>query len=439
METGIVVLLALVVIYTILGHTLARIWITMPMFFVVAGAIAGPYGLGWISFGLDIPDVETLTELTLAFLLFADAASLDFNQVKEDSKLPGRLLFASFPMVVLFGTLIGYLIFPGEKIGFALLMGAILAPTDAALGLPIFSNPRVPVRIRRALNVESGLNDGLATPLVTLFIALTIEELGSGEQGHWLISAFGEIMIAVGVGLALGLLGGWLFVHAVRKNWTSNIARQIGNPALALLVFFTTKELGGNGFVAVFIGGLLFGFITRQILHDAIEYTEITGTFLSLFVWTIFGATIAIPLVQNFVPLALIYAVLSLTLVRMIPVAISMIGTRMRTDTTLMMGWLGPRGLASVVFLIMAYEAAYNAHVAIDLLVASVGWTILLSVLLHGASALPLANWYGQRLKNAATDIPEMLEVAEPKTLRRKAFHIRTGEGRQLPESDISD
>lgn len=428
MDTGIVILLALVVIYTILGHFLARIWISMPMFFVIAGAIVGPNGLGWTSFGLEATAVETLTELTLALLLFADAATLDFNRVKDDAKMPGRLLFIAFPLVVLMGALIAYILFPIEKLGFALLVGAILAPTDAALGLPIFNNRRVPVRIRRALNVESGLNDGLATPLVTLFIALALEELGGGGQSYWLLFAASEIAIAVGVGISLGLLGGWLFGQAVRKNWTSSMARQIGNPALALLVFFTTKELGGNGFVAVFVGGIVFGFITRNVLHDAIEYTEITGTFLSLFVWTIFGTVIAIPLLQDFAPLALLYAILSLTVVRMIPVAIAMIGTRMRKDTILMMGWLGPRGLASVVFLIMAYEAAHKAQVEIDLLVVSVGWTILLSVLLHGASALPLANWYGQRLENAGADIPEMVEVAEPKTLRRKAFHVVSGD-----------
>ena len=185
METGIVIILVLIVIYTILGHALGRISITMPMFFVIGGAIVGDNGLGWISIPLDASEVETLTELTLALLLFADAASLDFNQVKDDAQMPGRLLLIAFPLVFLTGGLLAYLIFPVEKLGFALLLGAILSPTDAALGLPIFNNPRVPVRIRRALNVESGLNDGLATPLVTLFIALTLEELGGGGQ-HWL-------------------------------------------------------------------------------------------------------------------------------------------------------------------------------------------------------------------------------------------------------------
>ena len=423
MITGIGLFFALIVIYTIMGYALGRISITMPMFFVIGGAIVGANGLGWISFGLEASEVEVLTELTLALLLFADAATLKFGEVKDDAKMPGRLLVIAFPLVLLFGALSGYLLFPSQGIGFALLLGAILAPTDAALGLPIFNNPRVPARVRRALNVESGLNDGLASPLVTLFIALALEQM-SGNQGQgWALSAVSELAIAVGVGTVLGLAGGWLFAQAVNKNWTSNVARQIGNPALALLVFFATKQLGGNGFVAVFVAGILFAFITRNVLHEAIEFTEITGTFLSLFVWTIFGSAIMLPLLIDFNSLALLYAVLSLTAVRMISVAIALIGTRLRKDTVLMMGWLGPRGLASVVFLIMAYEAAHKAHVETGLLVSTVGWTILLSVLLHGASALPLANWYARRLEGTSPDIPEMAEADEPQTIRRKVFH----------------
>ena len=424
METGILIFLALIVVYTILGRALSRVSITMPMFFVIAGAIVGPNGLKWVSFGIDTPDVELLTELTLALLLFADAASLELNQVKEDAVLPGRLLVIAFPLVVLVGALLAFLIFPVEKVGFALLLGTILAPTDAALGLPIFNNPRVPVRIRRALNVESGLNDGLATPLVTLFIALALEEWVGGGGQHWFLGVASEITIAVVVGIILGLVAGWLFAQSVHKNWTSSVARQIGNPMLALLVFFAAKELGGNGFVAVFVGGITFGYATRHVLSDAIEYTEITGTLLSLFVWTIFGAVMTIPLLLDFSLLALLYAILSLTVVRMIPVAISLIGTRMRKYTTFMMGWLGPRGLASVVFLIMVYEAAHEAQVEIDLMMATVGWTILLSVLLHGFSALPLANWYGRRLESASPDIPEMAEVSEPKTLRHRSSYF---------------
>ena len=422
METGLVLFLILVVLYTLFSKWLGRYSVTMPIVFVIAGALTGAQALGWITFSISQYNVEIFVEITLGLLLFADAATLDFRQVKDDASLPSRLLGISMPLTILMGALIAYLLAPKEGIGFALLIGTILAPTDAALGLAIFNNPRVPVRIRRALNVESGLNDGIATPLVNLFIALSLEEL-SGKTG-WLVSAVSEIAIGVGIGIALGLVGGWLFSTAMKHDWTSHVARQLGNPALALLIFFISKGLGGNAFVAVFIAGILFGFATRHLLHEATEYTEITGTAFSLFVWILFGSGLVIQLFTDFNPLALIYALLSLTIVRMIPVAISMIGTRLRADTVLMMGWLGPRGLASVVFLIIAYEAAHEANVHTDILIGMASWTILLSVLLHGISALPLANWYAQRLEKAGPEAVELMEMAELRTPRRKPFNV---------------
>jgi NhaP-type Na+/H+ or K+/H+ antiporter len=391
------------------------------MVFVIIGALTGAHALGWITLSLTASQTELFIEATLALLLFADAATLSFRDVELDAALPGRLLGIGMPLIILMGALVAYLLAPGEGLGFAFLVAVILAPTDAALGLPIFNNPRVPVRIRRALNVESGLNDGIATPLVTLFIALTLEEAGT-MGGHWLISALSEIAIGLVVGVALGWAGGRLFSLALEKDWTTEAARQIGNPALALLIFVGVKQLGGNGFVAVFVAGILFGHFTRHLLREATEFTEVVGTIFSLFVWTIFGSTLVIPLLQNFNLIAFIYALFSLTLVRILPVAISMIGKRLRSDTVLMMGWLGPRGLASVVFMILAYESAHETQASPDLLLAMAGWTIFLSVMLHGLSALPLANWYANRLSASNAGIPELADVAELRTLRRKPF-----------------
>ena len=422
-ETGMSVFFGLVVVYALFALWLGRFSITMPMLFVFAGAFFGAYGFGLIEFSFTTPDIERWTEITLALLLFADASTLNFNQVKDDASWPGRLLLFGMPLIILLGGLLAFILFPDERIGFALLLGTILAPTDAALGMPIFNNPRVPVRVRRALNVESGLNDGIASPLVVLFVALALEEMGN-IGGNWVASALSEIAIGCGVGILIGLSGGWLFRKAAEKNWTSNTARQIGNPALAMMVFFGAKLLHGNGFVAVFVAGILFGYATQNLLHEATEFTEITGTLMSLFVWAIFGATIVIPLFQNFNIKALVYALLSLTVIRMIPVAIAMIRTRTRIDTKLIMGWLGPRGLASVVFTIIALEAGHEANVPTDNLVAMAGWTILLSVLLHGISALPLANWYGRRLESASPDIPELFEVPELRTKRKAPFSV---------------
>jgi NhaP-type Na+/H+ or K+/H+ antiporter len=413
MSTGLVVFFALVVIYGAVSVWLGHLSITMPLIFVIVGALAGPKGL------ITAASAELLVEMTLALLLFADASTLAFRQVRDDPGPPVRLLLIAQPLVIALGGLVAYGLFPKEGAGAALLLAAILAPTDAALGLPIFNNPRAPVRIRRALNVESGLNDGIATPLVGLFIAMTIAEESQQVGSSWFLSALSQIGIGMAAGIAAGLLGGWLFSTALKRGWTAVTGEQIGNLALAMVAFWTAKALGGNGFVAAFVGGILFGHATRDSLHMATEFTETTGTLLSLFVWAAFGANLVPPLLQAFNPLSLLYALLSLTVIRMIPVAISMLGTHMRSDTTLIMGWFGPRGLASVVFVLMAYEAFHEAGQSADLLVDTATWTILLSVVLHGISAVPLANWYGRRLEAADTSAAELVEVAELGIRRR--------------------
>jgi len=412
MPTGIAVFLGLVVIYGALAVWLGRFSITMPIIFVAVGAVSGSRGLA------SAGGTESLVEMTLALLLFADATTLDFRRVRDDAGLPGRLLLIAMPLIVVLGGLVAYGLFPEEELGFALLLGAILAPTDAALGLPIFNNPRVPVRIRRALNVESGLNDGLATPLVTLFMALALAE-ETPQMGGWLLSALAEIGLGIGAGVAVGLLGGWLFATAAKRGWTSATGEQIGNLALALCAFWAAEALGGNGFVAAFVGGILFGHATRDRLHVATEFTETAGSTLSLLVWTIFGANLAGPLFQPFRPVELLYALISLTVIRMIPVAISMIRTRLRPDTVLLMGWFGPRGLASVVFTLIAYEAFHDASRSFDTLAAVATWTILLSVVLHGISAVPLANWYARRLEAGAAAAPELVDMPELGVRRR--------------------
>jgi NhaP-type Na+/H+ or K+/H+ antiporter len=407
-----VLVLLIVVMYTAYAAWLGRFSVTMPMVLVLAGALIGPDALGLIDLSASPALAERITEVTLALLLFADASTLDLGEVRRDAGLPRRLLLIGLPLTVLLGAAAAFVLFPDEGIGFALLIGAILAPTDAALGLPIFTNPRVPGRIRRALNIESGLNDGIATPLVTLFIALAIEEQQAAQDG-WLFDALSDIGLAVLVGVAGGLLGGRLFQAAVANHWTTPTAQRVGNLALALAVYWAALSVGGNGFIAAFCGGLAFGAATRYRLREATDFTEEGGTVLSTFVWTLFGITLVVPLVREFDARAFVFAALALTVARMVPVALSMNGTGLRRDTVLVMGWLGPRGLASVVFMLIAIEALHESEQEADTLAAMVGWAILLSVILHAVTAAPLAGWYARRLETAAPDIPELLPGPE--------------------------
>jgi len=419
MEIGLSIFFILVVLYAGFAARFDRASITMPMIFVSFGVLLGPYGFGLFQSTVEWLAIERFVEVTLVLLLFADAATLSFHQVSEDRLLPARLLLIGMPLTIVFGGLVALALFPGEKLGFALLLGTILAPTDAALGWPIFTNEKVPLRIRRALIVESGLNDGIATPFVTLFTALAVAESLSTQES-FLIPALIQITIAIGVAMFVGLGGGWLFARSVKRGWTSHLAEQIGGIALALAAYSTSVTFGGNGFIAAFVSGLLFGYSTRGHVHAGSEYPETTGTLFSLLVWTIFGAYAVGPALQAFNPLVLIFAIFALTFVRMIPVAIAALGSKFRGDTFLVMGWFGPRGLASVVFTLIAMESFHEAGRQVDLLVGMAVWTILLSVFLHGMTAVPLANWYAKRLQNTDTDMPELRDVGDLKIHRRR-------------------
>lgn len=413
-EAGLTIFAILLVVYGGLGVWLGRRSVTMPMVFVIIGALLGKYGLNWMPIKANDELVRSLAELTLALLLFADASTVDFGKLAHDKGLPARLLGIGLPLTIALGAVIAFVLFPEQGWGFALLIGAILAPTDAALGLPIFTNPNVPLRIRRALNVESGLNDGIATPFVTLFIALAVAEEGAAQTTGWLSGAVTQIGLAVLVGAVIGAVGGKLLAYAHERKWTYGAPLQFAVLGLALASYLGSLAVGGNGFVAAFVGGIAFGAITHGELEDGADYAETTGTLLSLMVWTIFGALFVVPAALMAADWhILLYAALSLTLIRMAPVALALFGLHFRRDTKALMGWFGPRGLASVVFALMAAHELLAASMEAGLLASIATWTILLSVLLHGLSAQPLAGWFARRLKSAPPDAPEFVDVPE--------------------------
>jgi NhaP-type Na+/H+ or K+/H+ antiporter len=413
METGLVIASGVVVLYAAVALRLASWSISMPMVLVATGLVLGSDGMKLLPEAQNPEQIEGLTEITLALLLFADASTLNLKHVDHDAVLPVRLLTVGLPLTIAAGTGVALGLLPGENLAFAALIGAILAPTDAALGLAIFNNPLVPVRIRRALNVESGLNDGIATPFVTLFLAYVTATEQPGHAG-WLGTALGQIGLAALAGAAVGLAGAWLLRQATGRGWTSGGSEQIAILGLGLTAYFGSLTIHGNGFIAAFVGGIVFGSASRNAFSVPIEFTETFSTFLSMLVWGLFGALL-LPETFRFTtdwrPVA--YAILSLTAVRMLPVAIALFGTRLRPDTVLLMGWFGPRGLASVVFMLIAFVTFEHVGQPIDSLVAVCGWTILLSVVLHGLSAEPLARWYGRRLAAAGAEPVELLDLPE--------------------------
>jgi NhaP-type Na+/H+ or K+/H+ antiporter len=417
---GFAVLAAVFVGYSLVAARLERWSITAPMVFVAAGALMGPDGTGVFEVASNPEAVKLTAELTLAILLFADASTLRWREVRLDPSLPSRLLLIGFPLTVFAGTLAAGWLAPELTWAAAALVGSILAPTDAALGLGIFSDRSVPARIRRALNIESGLNDGLATPLVAVFLAIVVSEVGSGGVS-WAADALTDLGVAILTAIVIGIVVGRLVVAAHRRGWTSETSDRLAVLATALLAYTGSLAVGGNGFVAAFAGGIIFAAATKGELAEATTVTEDLGLFLSFFVWALFGALLAGPLLtQEIDPIAVLYAVLSLTVVRMVPVAIALLGTGLRPASVAFMGWFGPRGLASVVFTLIAFESLEGGGLESHRLVEVATWTILLSILAHGVTARPFAARYGRKVANGEAEnlsTPDVVHEPSPRGL----------------------
>lgn len=413
------VLALLVVVYAAVARRLDAWSVTPAIAFVAAGAVLGPSGADVLHLAIGTESTKLLAEVALAVLLFGDATTVDPRGAEHDSPLIARMLLIGLPLTVAAGTLAGAAVLDGPGWTEVALLAAILAPTDAALGMAVFTNRAVPVRVRRVLNVESGLNDGIATPVVAFLIAAVVSETGpSGDDA--VVDALREMGLGAAMGVATGVVGALLLVFALRRVWASPTSLEIGVLGLAAFAYAGALAVEGNGFVAAFTAGLAFRAASRNRLHAHVGYTETTGQVLTLVVWTIFGALLAAPVITDGTgPRPLVYAVLSLTAIRMIPVALALTGAGLHRSTVAFMGWFGPRGMASVVFtllLLIEVEAA-GAEVPGELVEAA-AWTILLSVVLHGLTAGSLGRRYGAFIRGLGPGRPES-EGPEPRTRQR--------------------
>ena len=391
--------------------------VTAPLGFVLFGLVIGQGGLGLAEIDLDHGVIHLIAELTLILVLFSDAARIDLGLLRRDHNLPQRMLLAGLPLTLLAGTLTAVLLFPGFSIWEAALLAAVLAPTDAALGQAVVSDRAVPVRIRQALNVESGLNDGIALPAVLLLAALAgAAGNEAAGAGGWL--TFGLLQVTLGplVGVVLGYLGARLIDGAAAAGWMSTAFEGMAVLGLALLSFALAEEVGGNGFIAAFTAGLVFGNTVRNPCTFLFEFMETEGQLLMLLTFLVFGAAM-LPLGLDHLDWRVVsFALLSLTVIRMVPVALSLAGSGVRAPTVAFLGWFGPRGLASILFALLIVERAGIRH-GEEILVAAIV-TVGLSALLHGVSAAPLARAYG-RLAARMGECAENQPVSE--------LPIRTG------------
>jgi NhaP-type Na+/H+ or K+/H+ antiporter len=408
-------ILAIVVFaFGLVSHRLEGTVLTPPIVFVAAGLVFGPAVLGLVEFGLDTHTVLLVSEIALSLVLFTDAASINLSVLRQNEGLPLRLLGVGMPLTIALGTASAALLLTDLTFWEAAIVGSVLAPTDAALGQAVVSNPHVPVRVRQALNVEAGLNDGLSVPFLALFLTLAVAEEELQPASYWIRFALEQVGLGILVGVGVGLVGGWLVSWATRKEWMTGSFRRLALLALALIAWAMADQIGGNGFIAAFVGGLAVGPAVERVGEQLIHFTEAEGQLLNLSVFFIFGVLVN-GLIQPLSWDLALYALLSITVIRMLPVALALLGTHLRGVSVLFIGWFGPRGLASIVLgLVVVAEAPLLA--GRDEIGVVVALTVLLSVLLHGVTATPLSAAYARWVEGMAVDAPEKQGAVEAST-----------------------
>lgn len=408
--TTLAVIGAVIAIVSLFRERLRSLPLTTPMLYVAAGMILAPevLGLGLFADGLEDEAIALIAEVTLALLLFSDAARIDTRNDSTSLALPARLLGIGLPLSIAIGTLVTALFLTDLSWAEAALVAAILAPTDAALGEAVVSNTAVPVRIRQALNVESGLNDGLVVPVIAVFAALAAEtELESA--GDLVAEAFLEIGIALIVGASVAWAFSVVVPFAIRHGWSDAEGFRIVALGAGVVAFAGSLALGGNGFVAAFVCGLVARRIMGPAVTEHAAFAEDVSQVGAAAVFLIFGGVMVWPALDLVNPAILLCAIGTLTLGRMLPVAIATIGTGLMRQTITFLGWFGPRGLASMLFgLLLVSDGEIDRP---DELFAIITLVVLCSVVLHGMSASPGARRYAAWYETSTQDDHDMMEA----------------------------
>lgn len=402
MYNNLAVLAIFAFLYSAMAGRIERSWLSGPILFVVFGLVSGPYGLGILNVQVTSEGLQAIAELTLAFVLFTDAANANLGILRRNLNIPERLLLIGLPLTIGLGFAVGVVIFPELSTLAVALLATMLAPTDAALGKSVVTNAVVPAPIRESLSFESGLNDGICVPVLFVFLGLAIDvETTNGTFVHALRIVAEQLGIGLAVGLGLTAAAVYVVKAAASRGWLTPHWAQIPVVTLAAACYAVAHVAGGSGFVACFVGGLLMSAVAKQHKHELLAPAEGTGDVLALFTWVIFGAAVVGQVAGDFTWDVLFYAALSLTVIRMLPVLLALAGTGVGWEGKLFVGWFGPRGLASIVFAIIVFHYDLPHSRTLALVVVC---TVLLSIVAHGMSANPMIAALGARL---AKGLPE--------------------------------
>ncbi len=396
METGLLIICIFTLCFCMIAKRLSQTIFTAPMAFIVFGVLLSQTGL--MSSEEAEPLLHLIAEIALVVLLFLDASHIDLAELRKRYVWPARMLLIGLPLAIGLGTLAAWPFLPGWPLAAVALVAAILAPTDAALGQAVVANKAVPERERRTLTVESGLNDGLSLPLILLFTCLAAHmgtPAGESDE-NWLLFAAKQISLGPLAGIFVGFVGGRILLWALGRGWTEDIFEGVGALALAGAAYLFATEIGGNGFIAAFVAGLVFGNTVKGRCQFIYEFVESEGQLLTWGAFLLLGAALVPEAVAHLTLSMLAIILTSLFVVRPLAIWLSLIGTDASPLTKLFFGWFGPRGLATALFaLLVVAEIDHEFAEPVLHLAVNAVW---ISALLHGISAFPAATRYAARM-----------------------------------------
>ncbi|MQA72783.1 MAG: hypothetical protein GEU88_00240 [Solirubrobacterales bacterium] len=392
---AVIAMLAILLGWALVSGRLARWNITPAVAMIAAGALLTLGSDPAVELNLDGRVAERIVEVTLAVVLFVDATEVPAGILGREPRITGRLIGIALPLSLLLAWAAGFLVLPEQGAWILALLATIVVPIDLAPVAAVVRDRRVPGRLRDLLNVEAGLNDGVISPLFFFCLAGAGADLGDRPVGDALLDAVPAALVALGVGAALGFVSARLLGWAWSRGWTRAPGLRLGVLAVPLLSYAVAGVLDGNGFVAAFVAGVLFNSSARLLPDDAVHLVEDAGSLLSLAIWFGFGQVVNEVFTDRIGLDVVVYAILALTVVRVVPVLLSLAGSGIGRRDALFLAWLGPRGQASVVFGLLAFIHLSDPEESFVLEVMTI--TVLLSVVLHGLSAGPLAAAYGRR------------------------------------------
>jgi len=378
-EFNLLLVLCGIALFALFSRPISCSNVTPPMAFAGLGLLLGPIVLGWIDLEVGNQVIHVIAEITLILVLFTDAARINLKSLWSDHDVPMHLLFVGMPLTIIAGSLIALWVLPELLLVEAIILAIILAPTDAALGQAVVSSPKVPDRIRQTLNVESGLNDGIALPALLFVISFAASTHGGEHDTNWLSFVVLQITLGPIAGIGVGWLGAKAVNSAIERGHLTREFCNIYLLSLAFIAYLAADQIGGNGFIAAFTAGVATGNTLKHVNEEIYEFAESEGQLLNLIIFFMFGVALLPQAWSHISSSVVIYALLSLTVIRMIPVFISLIGKHLRWETTIFLGWFGPRGLASILFVLLVLEQANLRHESLvfDTVIVTVAFSIL--------------------------------------------------------------